>query len=54
MIKVKVEVASNEELVRSGGRKRNKSIKLSEKKRERHRLACFGDGRMRTVDIENG
>jgi len=28
MIKVKVKIASNEELMRSGGRKRNISIKL--------------------------
>jgi len=34
MIKVKVKIASNEELMRSGGRKRNKSIKFAEKKRE--------------------
>jgi len=54
MIKVKVEVASNEELVRSGGCKRNRSIKLAEKKRERHRLACFSGGKSRTVDIEDG
>jgi len=53
MIKVKVEVASNEELVRSGGRKRNKR-RIAEKKRERHRLACFSGGRRRTVDIEDG
>jgi len=33
MIKVKVKIASNEELMRSGGRKINKSIKL--KKREK-------------------
>jgi len=44
MIKVKIEIASNEELIRSGGRKRNKSIKLGKKKRERHRLACFSGG----------
>jgi len=30
------------------------SIKLAEKKRERHRLVYFGGGRRRTVDIENG
>jgi len=34
MIKVKVKIASDEELVRSGGRKINKSN--AEKKRERH------------------
>jgi len=34
MIKVKDGVASNEELMRSGGRKRNKSIKLAEKERK--------------------
>jgi len=44
----------NDELVRNGGRKINKSIKLAEKKRERHRLACFSGGRRRTLDIENG
>jgi len=38
MIKVKIEIASNEELLRSGGRKRNKSIKLAKKEGERHRL----------------
>jgi len=38
---VKVEVASNEKLVRSGSRKRNKSIKVTEKKREKHRPAYF-------------
>jgi len=54
MIKVKIEIASNEELMRSGGHKRNKSIKLAEKNRERHRLACFSGGRRRTVDKENG
>jgi len=51
MIKVKIEIASNEELKRSGGRKRNNSIQLGEKKRERRRLACFSGGRRRTVDI---
>jgi len=51
MIKMKIEIASNEELMRSGGRKRNKSIKLAEKKRERHRLACFSGGRRRTVKM---
>jgi len=54
MIKVKIEIDSNEELMRSGGRMINKSIKLAEKKSERHRLACFSGGRRRTVDIENG
>jgi len=54
MIKVKVEVASNEELMRSGGHKRNISINLTEKKRERHRLACFSGGRRRKADIEDG
>jgi len=54
MIKVKVEVASNKELVRSGGLKINKSIKLAEKKRERHILAFFSGGRRRTVDNEDG
>jgi len=53
MIKVKIKITSNEELVRIGGSKRNKSIKLAKEKRERHRLACFSGGR-RTVDIENG
>jgi len=32
MIKVKIEIASNEELMRSSGRKSNTSIKLAEKK----------------------
>jgi len=40
-----VGIASIEELIRSGGRKRNKSIKLAEKKTKRHRLACFSGGR---------
>jgi len=53
MIKVKVKLTSFEDLMRSGGRKRN-IIKLAEKKRDRHRLACFSGGRRRTVDIENG
>jgi len=58
MIKVKIKIISNEELgneelVMSGGSKRNKSIKLAKKKRERHSLACFSGGRRRTVDIEN-
>jgi len=36
MIKVKVEVANNEELMKSGGRKRNESIRLSSlRKREK-------------------
>jgi len=48
-IKVKIEFASNEELTRSGGRKINKSIKLAEKMREMHILACFSGGRRRTV-----
>jgi len=34
MIKVKIEIASNEELMRSGGRKINKSIKFAEKERK--------------------
>jgi len=54
MIKVKVKIVSNEELMRSGGRKRNTSIKFTEKKRESHRLALICGGRRRTVDIENG
>jgi len=54
MIKVKVEVASNVEHVRSSSRKRNNSIKLAEKKRERHRLACFSGGKSRTVDNADG
>jgi len=51
---VKIEITSNEELMRSGGRKINKSIKLAKKVREKHRLACFSGGRKRAVDIENG
>jgi len=35
MIKVKVKIASNEELMRSGGRKRNKIILSSLRKREK-------------------
>jgi len=35
MIKVKIEITSNEEFMRSGGRKRNKSIELAEKKIEK-------------------
>jgi len=54
MIKVEIEIASNEELMRSGGRKINKSIKLAEKNRERHRLVCFSGGRRSKVEIENG
>jgi len=40
----------------SGGRKRNKSIRLTEKKRERHRVALVSGGRrvLLPVDIENG
>jgi len=48
MIKVKVKMASNEELMRSGGRKRNKSIKFAKKKRERRRLALL----LATVTIQ--
>jgi len=54
MITVKVKIASNEELKRSGGRKRNKGIKFAEEKRERHRLACFCGGRRRAADSANG
>jgi len=54
MIKVKVKITSNEELMRSGGRKINTSIRFAEKKRESHRLACFCCDRKRAVDVENG
>jgi len=47
MIEVKIKIA-----MRSGGRKKNKSIKFAEKKRERHKLACFSGGRRRTVDMK--
>ena len=35
MVKAKIKISSNEELV---GSKRNKSIELAKKERERHRL----------------
>jgi len=54
MVKVKIKISSNEELVGSGGSKRNKSIELAKKEGERHRLTYFSGCRRRTVDIENG
>jgi len=51
---VKIKITSNEELMRIGGTKINKSIKLAKKKRERPRLTCLSNGRRRTVDTENG
>ena len=54
MVKVKIKISSDEELVGSGGSKRNKSIELAKKEGERHRLTYFSGGRRRTVDIEDG
>jgi len=51
---VKIKISSNEELVGSGGSKRNKSIELAKKKGERHRLTYFSGCGRRTVDIKNG
>jgi hypothetical protein len=50
---MKVEVASDEKLVGSGCRKRQKGIKLSKKIRRSNIFARLSGGRRRSIDIED-
>ena len=53
IIKVKIEITSDMELMGSSSGERQEGIELSKKEGERNRLARFRVGRRRTVCIEN-
>lgn len=50
---MKVEISSDEKLMRNSSCNREESVNIGEKIRKRHSFASFGGSWRRTIDIEN-